>query len=98
MILIISFRRAGFVIPHYITIRIYNPHYVSNNFRRIKREVCVKGYVIGEDLNFFFLLLDFLFLKLDFLFMVKKSDFLGEISSSKFKIKAWEFKIRKCEE
>jgi len=35
------------------------------------------GYVIGEDLNFFFLLLDFLFLKLDFLFMVKKSDFYG---------------------
>ena len=35
------------------------------------------GYVIGEDLNFFFLLLDFLFLKLDFLFVVKKSDLLG---------------------
>ncbi len=35
------------------------------------------GFVIGEDLNFFFLLLDFLFLDLDFLFVVKKSDLLG---------------------
>ena len=35
------------------------------------------GFVISEDLNFFFLLLDFLFLDLDFLFVVKKSDLLG---------------------